>query len=344
MKKKIMSFIFVLTLMLNATTVTLHADEQPPSPWAISYISRAQQAGLVPENLRSNFSSPITTAEFASLVVAAYESRHGAIMIRLPLINSPNMNVQKAATIGVIDGVGHTLLTDVSHVTREGAALMLSRLAYALGQSLPNIPPTFADSHYISSETFYAVGHMQSSGIMGGVEPNIFAPTSIHTREQSIVTIMRLLDLVPAPSLLSDAAVVMTASTFEREIFNFTNAHREAHGLQPLIWDYTLAHAAREHSRDMATNNFISHTGSDGSLISDRLYLAGLSSTGWGENINGGINNVYTAVTSWMNSPGNRTNILSPHMTHLGVGFYYEPYSEFVFHTTQKFVRNLSIE
>lgn len=340
MKKKIMSFIFVLTLMFNST-VTLHAYEQP-STWAISYISRAHQAGLVPENLRSNYSEPITHAEFASLIVAAYESRYGAIMIRLPLINSPNMNIQKAATIGVIDGALHNILIDVSYVTREGAALMLSRFAYALGLELANTPPEFADSHYIAPEALDAVGQMQGSAIMGGVEPNMFAPTNPHTREQSIVIIMRLLDL--APTIRHSTPDIMTAATFEQEIFNFTNAHREAYGLRPLIWDYTLAHAAREHSRDMATNNFISHTGSDGSLISERLERVGLSGTGWGENINGGINNVYTAVTSWMDSPGNRMNILSPHMTHLGVGFYYEPYSEFVFYTTQKFVRNLSVE
>ena len=341
MNKKIMCFIFVLTFMFNSSIV-LYAYEQPSS-WAISYISRARQAGLVPESLLTDYSAPITHAEFAALIVAAYESRHDTIMIRLPLINSPNMNVQKAATIGVIDGAGHSLLVDVSPVTREEAALMLSRLAYALGHSNPNTPPEFADSHLISAEALYAVGHMQSSGIMSGVEPGIFAPSSTHTKEQSIVAIIRLLDLVPASGAPA-TVYVMTASAFEREIFNFTNVHREAYGLQPLVWDYTLAHAARVHSRDMATNNFISHTGSDGSLIDDRLERAGLSGTGWGENINGGINNVYTAVTSWMDSPGNRMNILSPHMTHMGVGFYYEPYSEFVFYTTQKFVRDLSFE
>jgi len=342
MKKKIMSFIFVLTLVFSST-ISLHAYEQPSS-WAISYISRAQQAELVPESLLSDYQSPITHAEFASLIVAVYESRHDTIMIRLPLINSPNMNIQKAATIGVIDGALHNILIDVSYVTREEAALMLSRLAYALGLNLASATPEFADSHYITPEAFYAVGQMQSNGIMGGVGYNMFAPTNTHTREQSIVSIMRLWDLAPAIPIATPYIATVTAATFEFEIFNFTNAHREAYGLQPLIWDYALANAARVHSRDMAINNFISHTGSDGSIISDRLERAGLSGTGWGENINGGINNVYTAVTSWMDSPGNRMNILSPHMTHLGVGFYYEPYSEFVFYTTQKFVRNLSVD
>ena len=342
MKRKIISFIFVLILVFNSAAMALYAYDQPSS-WAMNYILRAQHTGLVPENLHSDYSAPVTHAEFAALIVAAYESRHGTIMIRLPLINSPSMNVQKAATIGVIEGELHNVLVDVSYLTREEAALMLSRLAYAFGLPLPNTAPAFADNHYITPRAFYAVGHMQNSGIMGGMHYNMFAPAELHTREQSIVTIMRLLDLVPPPEQTA-AVYAVTASAFERAVFELTNTQRYIYGLQPLVWDYTLAHAARLHSRDMARNNFISHTGSDGSVISDRLGRAGLSGTGWGENINGGINNVYSALSAWMDSPGNRMNILSPHMTHLGVGFYYEPYSEFVFYTTQKFVRNLSVD
>jgi len=37
---------------------------------------------------------------------------------------------------------------------------------------------------------------MQATGIMGGVGNNTFAPKSDYTREQSIMTMMRLFDIV----------------------------------------------------------------------------------------------------------------------------------------------------
>jgi len=343
MKRKFLSFIFLSVLMFSLGAMVLYADE--PSAWAQSYVTRAINTNLVPYNLQSDYTKPITNAEFAALVAAAYESRHGTIVPRLPFINSPNMNVQKAATIGVISGISHNTQTDVTPITREGAALMLSRLTHALGHSLPSASPTFTDNHAISTRTLSAVGQVQAAGIMSGVCYNYFAPEEPQTREQAIITIIRLLDLVPPIAIaLPHDDVPMTITDFERRLFELTNAQRQNYQLPPLIWDYTLAYAARLHSRDMAHNNFISHTGSDGSTIGERLSRANLTATGWGENINAGINDATVAIAAWMDSAGNRASILSPHMTHLGVGFYYSSEAEFVFFTTQKFARGLGME
>jgi len=340
MKTKISGFIFLSILLIALGTIMLHADD--PSDWSADYVTRAIEMNLIPLSLRSDYSDPITHAEFAALVVAAYENRRGNIVPRLPFINSPNMDVQKAATIGVIDGFRHNMMIDLSYLTREDAALMLSRLAYALNHPLSSSSPTFVDNHSISPQAFEAIGQIQAANIMGGVHYNFFLPTAQMTREQSIITIIRLMDLIPIPPIAEPAVTIeMAISAFEREIFTLTNAERLNYNLPPLIWSYDLAHAARLHSRDMAQNNFIDHTGSDGSTIRERLTHAGLTSTGWGENITGGVNNAHEAITAWMDAPGNRMIILSPHMTHLGVGFYYSTESEFVFYTTQKFVRDL---
>jgi hypothetical protein len=42
----------------------------------------------------------------------------------------------------------------------------------------------------------FRFGQMQATGIMGGVGNNTFAPKDPYTREQSIITIMRLYDVV----------------------------------------------------------------------------------------------------------------------------------------------------
>jgi len=59
---------------------------------------------------------------------------------------------------------------------------------------LPLASATFADNAYISSWAIEAVGQVQGVDIMGGVGNNMFAPRGMYTREQSIITMLRLLD------------------------------------------------------------------------------------------------------------------------------------------------------
>ena len=70
---------------------------------------------------------------------------------------------------------------------------------------------------------------------------------------------------------------------------------------------------AVQHSDDMATNFFLSHTGSDGSTPSSR---AGF---GVGENVayGGTLSGIHDA---WMNSAGHKANILKSSYTRMGAG------------------------
>ena len=93
-------------------------------------------------------------------------------------------------------GVGGNRFDPNAQLTREQAAVMLARLADAIGQPFPPSAPTFADNAQVSSWAADAVGQMQATGIMGGVGDNRFAPGGDYTREQSIVTILRLFDVL----------------------------------------------------------------------------------------------------------------------------------------------------
>ena len=54
----------------------------------------------------------------------------------------------------------------------------------------------------------------------------------------------------------------------------------------PLAWNAQLAQAAQGHSQDMATNQYQSHTGSDGSTPQQRMQAAGYTNaTSTGENV-----------------------------------------------------------
>ena len=176
-------------------TQTFLSDTQP-SQWAVGQVNAAITAGLVPPHLQSRYTQATTRAEFAALAVALYENQRGEITGRVTFTDTDNVDVQKAAYIGVVQGVGNNRFAPNDTLTREQAAVMLARLANALDRPLSAQAPTFADNGSIASWAFDHVGQVQAAGIMHGVGNNRFDPQGSYTREQSIVTIYRLFGMV----------------------------------------------------------------------------------------------------------------------------------------------------
>jgi len=167
------------------------------SNWAQEGITEAVGLGLVPQNLQAQYTQATTRAEFAALAVALYETITGRVITERATFNdSTDINVQKMGGLGVVQGVGGGNFNPNGTITREQAAVMLARLADAIGQPLPASAPTFADNAQLSSWAVDGVGQIQAAGIMTGVGNNNFAPASPYTREQSIVTMMRLYELL----------------------------------------------------------------------------------------------------------------------------------------------------
>ena len=126
---------------------------------------------------------------------------------------------------------------------------------------------------------------------------------------------------------------------FELEVFRLTNNERVNNGLAPFEWHSVLASVARGHSVDMASNNFMDHTGSDGSSPFDRMSRAGISYSWAAENVAAGYQTPEAVVAGWMSSAGHRSNILNPNLTHLGVGYAYNSGSYYRHYWTQAFIK-----
>ena len=88
----------------------------------------------------------------------------------------------------------------------------------------------------------------------------------------------------------------------------------------PLSFDHGLFLAARDHAEDMIENDFFSHTGSDGSSVSDRIQRQGSYSGLRGENIAAYSrwDTGASMVLAWVLSPGHLSNILSRNYTLIG--------------------------
>lgn len=111
----------------------------------------------------------------------------------------------------------------------------------------------------------------------------------------------------------------------EQQVVDLLNQARRAAGCNvSLTLSSKLGAAAYGHSRDMALNNFFSHTGADGSEMEDRVAATGYSYSWLAENIAAGYPTPQAVVAGWMQSDGHKQNILNCELRETGVGLFYE--------------------
>lgn len=167
------------------------------SDWAKDPVDQAISLGFVPEQLQRNYGTSITRAEFCALAVRFYETVTGAAVEgRSPFQDTDDVNMEKAAYLGIVSGVGNGRFLPDAELNREQAAKLLSSLAGVLGDELPRTGAAFEDLEEISDWAREAVEQVRAAGIMGGVGEGRFAPQLKYTREQSIATIMRLYERI----------------------------------------------------------------------------------------------------------------------------------------------------
>ncbi|UCZ53262.1 CAP domain-containing protein [Bacillus shivajii] len=124
------------------------------------------------------------------------------------------------------------------------------------------------------------------------------------------------------PNQTINIPIIDAVKRLEHDVIELTNQIRQQNGLQPLRPEWETSRVARYKSRDMAENNYFSHTsptyGSPFEMLSD----FGVYFNGAGENIAGGQRTPQEVVNQWMNSEGHRRNILNGNYTHIGVGYH----------------------
>ena len=128
-------------------------------------------------------------------------------------------------------------------------------------------------------------------------------------------------DPTPDPDPSPDPDPGPDFGAFEREVLKLTNEFRQQNGRDPLNLDAKLNEAAESHSRNMAQQDFFSHTGRDGSSAGDRIEDAGYDWRAWAENIAAGQPTPQDVMNGWINSPGHRANLLDANLQDIGIGY-----------------------
>jgi uncharacterized protein YkwD len=110
---------------------------------------------------------------------------------------------------------------------------------------------------------------------------------------------------------------------YVQELASFINQARRNAGLPALSLNPLLTQAAQGHSIDMACNNFLSHEGSDGSNIMDRISKV----SGFMEII--AIGTPQNAMDQWAADAPHWDVVLNAGITEMGIGYAYNANSDY---------------
>lgn len=110
------------------------------------------------------------------------------------------------------------------------------------------------------------------------------------------------------------------SAAMQQEMLQYVNAARASEGLSPLTLDASLSNGAYLKSKDMATNDYFSHTSPTYGSPFDMMASLGINYSAAGENI-AKHTSVKGAHDAFMNSPGHRANIMGSQYHKVGFGF-----------------------
>lgn len=122
----------------------------------------------------------------------------------------------------------------------------------------------------------------------------------------------------PVDSQIGNCSYTENAA-YIQQLIELINQARADVGRAALTVNAQLMNAAQGHSLDMACNNFLRHSGSDGTWIGDRLSRAGYSSTYYLEIIAIGL--PQDAMNQWRNDPIHWDAVINSRVTEIGVGY-----------------------
>lgn len=123
----------------------------------------------------------------------------------------------------------------------------------------------------------------------------------------------------------------------ENEVIRLVNVERSKQGLSQLTGDWQLSRVARYKSTDMRDANYFSHYSPTYGDPFKMMHSFGITFYAAGENIAMGQPTAQSVMTSWMNSPGHRANILNPQYNEIGVGI--AKTASGTIYWTQEFIR-----
>jgi len=131
----------------------------------------------------------------------------------------------------------------------------------------------------------------------------------------------------PSVRVTDDNCIYNENPAYVQTLIDLINQARADVGRSPLTVNAQLTAAAQAHSLDMGCNDFLGHSGTDGSWIGNRLIQAGYTSNYYLEIIAIGL--PQDAMNQWKNDPPHWDAVINSRLTEIGVGYVFVRTSSF---------------
>ena len=185
-------------------------EKNEMDPWAYDEVISAIKADLIPTELQNMYEYNINRADYSELVVeavCAILGKDAEDFVREvsgksidawkrgnPFTDTANGYVIAAYALGLVTGYTDGTFKPYNLISRQEAAVLLWRAAGLLGMN--NETPAqsgFKDRDSLPDWAVKQVDYVSSIGVMNGTGEGNFSPVDFYTRQQSYITIWRLL-------------------------------------------------------------------------------------------------------------------------------------------------------
>ena len=199
------------TVIDNRPVATMQVSE-----WARDYVQTAINKGIVPSHMMNlDYTKPITRADFCIFAVETIEYLTGAELTTdaydaecsfkgwetiqpfddiFDADGHGQTAIKKLYSLNIINGYGNNKFGPNDTLTREQSAVILMRMAEALGKPMPRAATPFTDTGTAWSAD--GISACYGAGVMTGTTAATFDPLAPYTAEQSVVTLVRIMEYV----------------------------------------------------------------------------------------------------------------------------------------------------
>ncbi|MBQ7599434.1 MAG: right-handed parallel beta-helix repeat-containing protein [Clostridia bacterium] len=203
---RLISLVLCISMLFGMVTIT-NADEgtSGPSSWAEEEVEEGISKGLVPEDLRKNYTSPVTRGQVAEMFIRLLEkasgktvdeilSEKGVAVNENAFVDTTDRNVLYANALGIINGVGNNKFAPDQTLKRAQIAAIINRTAAVLGTDTEGYTHGFTDIVDNYAWAYDELGWPVFAEIIKGVGGTRFSPGGDLTTEQAILITSRALD------------------------------------------------------------------------------------------------------------------------------------------------------
>ncbi len=328
MYKKIIFPFLVVSFLCSCISIKVDsATETPPNIGFVTAALPPTKPGFVPATLTP---IPVATISTTLAIPTPANCKDSAVLLRDVTIpdNTQVKAGEKFIKTWELQNTGKCPWTDYTLVFSEGDQ-MNAPLSAPILDTAPNekvqasveLTAPSSDGAYTG---YFTLNDSSGKSLAIGIEKIFWVKILVGNVSLQVTSASTPF----VPSSGNSNCTYTQNGGYVQELITLINQARAAAKLPALTVNAQLASAAQSHSADMACNNFLGHTGSDGSWIGDRLLRAGYpANTNYTEII--AIGAPQKAMDQWQADGPHWDAVLDSSSTEFGVGYAYYANSTF---------------